>query len=604
MRIQLSARARWIGLAALGLIGLAACTLPLWLTPWVGARVRSMARARGFEAHWSAFQLAWPTTVRVRQLTVQRANGDTVLFAQQFEGRARLGSLFLLHPSIASATLVGARVRLPRASSPEDTVASGPADAIETPALGDVAPRIRNMAQQLASLVLVPARRLPELHLTDVQILRGDSASVQLAALSIEHRAGAVELAMAGTLPREQAGAPFDAVLHWAADDRLTGRAQVSVSEEGHTQATPVVLSVDGRVTQDRQAGQLVIAPGTRVTLGELAMRVQGHTDKHGPTFSLAVAMDSLTGPRVQHSLPRAVLGPLANLSVLGSWDWHVSFDLDLAQPDSVRYTADVIPHGLALDPAASGLRLNGLQEPFLATIHLPHDRIVHRDLSPTNPHYRPLDDISEYLRYAVVTNEDGGFFWHRGFNTEAIQLAVAANLRAGSYKRGAGTITMQLARNLFLGHQRTLSRKGQEVVLAWILEHLVGVPKERLLELYLNLIEWGPEVHGADEAAQFYFAKDAADLDLPQALFLTIVIPSPSKWRWRLDERGELRPSARAQMHFIGRKMQAKGWLGPDELPGADSLQITLRGAAAAEFAPRDTSAAAAVPAAGMLAP
>ena len=97
----------------------------------------------------------------------------------------------------------------------------------------------------------------------------------------------------------------------------------------------------------------------------------------------------------------------------------------------------------------------------------------------------------------------------------------------------------MQLARNLYTGHARTLSRKGQEVVLAWILEHLTGVSKDRLLEIYLNIIEWGPGIHGADEAARFYFDRDAHDLTLDQSLFLATVIPSPSRWRWRLDATG-----------------------------------------------------------------
>jgi len=75
----------------------------------------------------------------------------------------------------------------------------------------------------------------------------------------------------------------------------------------------------------------------------------------------------------------------------------------------------------------------------------------VYRELSEANPHFRTLDRISPLLRAALLTNEDGGFYLHHGFNTEAIQLAIAANLRSGSFGRGAGTITMQLARNLFL---------------------------------------------------------------------------------------------------------------------------------------------------------
>jgi membrane peptidoglycan carboxypeptidase len=161
------------------------------------------------------------------------------------------------------------------------------------------------------------------------------------------------------------------------------------------------------------------------------------------------------------------------------------------------------------------------------------------------------------------------------------VKGAIADNLKAGAFRRGAGTITMQLVRNLYLGHARTLSRKGQEVVLAWVLEHLTLLPKERMLEIYLNIIEWGPGVHGADEATHYYFGHDAGHLTVDEALFLATVVPAPVKWRYRLDQTGALRPFARAQMHFIGRAMVRKGRLPPDRLPPAESLRIELRGPA-----------------------
>jgi membrane peptidoglycan carboxypeptidase len=180
-----------------------------------------------------------------------------------------------------------------------------------------------------------------------------------------------------------------------------------------------------------------------------------------------------------------------------------------------------------------------------------------------------------------VVSNEDGGFFRHRGFNTEAIKDAIAENLHAGAYQRGAGTITMQLVRNLYLGHERTLSRKAQEVVLAWVVEHLTGVSKQRLLEIYLNVIEWGPDVHGADEACQYYFGHAADRVTVEEALFLATVVPAPTRWKNRFDREGRLRAFVRAQMHFIGRAMVAKGWLDAAALPAADSLRVELRGSA-----------------------
>ena len=241
---------------------------------------------------------------------------------------------------------------------------------------------------------------------------------------------------------------------------------------------------------------------------------------------------DSLTEERVKRSLPPAVLGPLLRVGVRGSWDYRVALDLDLARPDSVGSTPTSSRTGWRSIPPGPASLL-GLDQPFVAVIHLPRGARSVRELSakPIRTSGRS-NAIDALLVHAVVTNEDGGFFRHRGFNTEAVKEAIAENLKAGAFRRGAGTITMQLARNLYLGHERTLSRKAQEVVLAWVLEHLTGVSKERLLEIYLNIIEWGPGIHGADEATRFYFDHDARALTLDEALFLATMVPSPGSWR------------------------------------------------------------------------
>jgi hypothetical protein len=282
------------------------------------------------------------------------------------------------------------------------------------------------------------------------------------------------------------------------------------------------------------------------------------------------------------------MLGVLRDLTVRGRWDYRLEAALDLAKPDSATFLADVLPHGLQIDSERTRLRIVGLEEPFFADIHLPKNRSTTRDLSPSNPMYRPLAEIDSNLVHAVLTNEDGGFFRHRGFNVAALKDAIGDNLRAGAFKRGAGTITMQLARNLYLGHERTLSRKGQEIVLAWVLEHLSGASKERLLEIYLNIIEWGPGVHGANEAARYYFGVDAGHLTIPEVLFLSAVIPSPLKWYNRLADDESLRPYVRDQMHFIGRMMIAKGWLTPEHLPPKEELNVVIAGAARLDLPPR----------------
>ncbi len=573
-------------LGALAALLLLAFVLPPLLTPWLGARIRAAAHQRGLEASWQQLAFHWPLNVELRGLTLRReGEAPPVLTAGRVE--AAVGTRgFSPHPLVRRVVLEDAQVVLPSHTSGE---ADDDDDAPRDTEHGPSAPRVRAAATQLAQALLIPARWLPTLRVNALTVQRGDSLFARLDAFTLTHVQDGVQLAATGAFASERE-IPFDIAVQWNRDDHLVGRFDFQIpSAEGRAIAMPFVL--DGHLHQDRRQGVVTIVEGTKLSLGPLDVRLAGQVQRDGPRFAFALQTEGLTARALQKHLPRAVLGPLADLPVAGSWDWRASLDVNIDAPDSTRFTADVIPHGLALAGSDAKLRLGRLAGPFLAEIHVPRG-IVYRDLSSANPHFRTLDRISPLLQHALLTNEDGGFYRHRGFNTEAIQLAMAANLRSGTFKRGAGTITMQLARNLFLGHQRTLSRKGQEVVLAWILEHLTGLSKDRLLEIYLNIIEWGPSVHGADEAAHFYFDKNAGELTLDEALFLTVIVPSPSRWKSRVDTHGQLRPWARAQMAYIARKMVSREWLAPEQVPSTEALQITLRGEAAKAFAPRDSSA------------
>ncbi len=560
----------------------------------VSSRLHHAAQSRGLEAQWQRLSLRLPAVAELRGLVVvDRARGVTLAAADSVSVTLDPGSLLLLRPRIAAAAIAHAYLRLaPRRVSLPDTLApeEEPEDRVSPRA-----ERIRREAESLAGLLLAPARRLPRLELRDVELAvpAPEEAVVQggrLAWLSLQHVPGGVRLEASGALFLEHE-VPFRVALAWGRDDRLRGGAALGIPDSSGAVSESLRVSVDGALTQDRRAGALRLADSTHVVLGRMPLELGGVLERHGPHLSFRLAADGIDESEIQASVPRAALGPLLGLAVRGSFDYRLALDLDLARPDSARFEADVIPHGLALDPARSRLDLFRLDQPFLAAIHLPRGRIVYREMSSLNPFYRPLDGLDSLLVHAVLTNEDGGFFRHRGFNTEAIKLAIAANVRAGAWRRGAGTITMQLARNLWLGHARTLSRKTQEVVLAWVLEHLTGLPKRRILELYLNVIEWGPDVQGAAEATRYYFDEDPARVTVPEALFLATVLPAPTKWRYRVAPDGSLRTFERAQMHFIGRAMIAKGWLDPAMLPPRDSLRVELRGPARQVLFPPDTT-------------
>jgi monofunctional biosynthetic peptidoglycan transglycosylase len=140
-----------------------------------------------------------------------------------------------------------------------------------------------------------------------------------------------------------------------------------------------------------------------------------------------------------------------------------------------------------------------------------------------------PYGAISSHLKRAVLVAEDIRFFSHRGFDVGELRSAVERAIETGDAPRGASTITQQLAKNLWLSPSRSPVRKLREAVLAWQLEH--ALPKRRILELYLNVAEFGPGIYGAEAASRRYFGKPASALGEDEAAQLAAALPMPSRW-------------------------------------------------------------------------
>ncbi|MDP9152566.1 MAG: transglycosylase domain-containing protein [Myxococcota bacterium] len=168
-------------------------------------------------------------------------------------------------------------------------------------------------------------------------------------------------------------------------------------------------------------------------------------------------------------------------------------------------------------------------EHPFVHRIYLPDGTTADETTGPGTPNWTPLDEISPFMVAAVLTTEDGAFPRHHGFNHAAIRAAIVANLKARRFARGASTITMQLAKNLFLSRDKTLSRKLEEVILADYLEQTFS--KSELMELYLNVIEFGPGVYGITAAADYFFGRTPAELNFAECIYLSSVLPSPLRY-------------------------------------------------------------------------
>jgi monofunctional biosynthetic peptidoglycan transglycosylase len=149
----------------------------------------------------------------------------------------------------------------------------------------------------------------------------------------------------------------------------------------------------------------------------------------------------------------------------------------------------------------------------------------------PYNKHYRfvPLSEISLDYQHAVIAAEDARFYQHHGFDWHAIQIAAEDDMEGGR-TRGGSTITQQLVKNIFFGTRRSFLRKGAEATLVPVAELVLG--KQRILELYLNVVEWGPGVYGAEAAARYHDDTSARNIDREQGARLAAVLPSPLKRR------------------------------------------------------------------------
>lgn len=140
-----------------------------------------------------------------------------------------------------------------------------------------------------------------------------------------------------------------------------------------------------------------------------------------------------------------------------------------------------------------------------------------------------PLSKISPYLIKAVLIGEDDKFFRHEGFDFEAMQKALEKNLKAGKIKYGGSTISQQTAKNLFLSPSKNPVRKFQEAILTWRLER--ALTKKRILEIYLNIAEWGEGIFGIEAASRHYYGKPASALNPWEAARLAAILPNPIKY-------------------------------------------------------------------------
>jgi len=282
---------------------------------------------------------------------------------------------------------------------------------------------------------------------------------------------------------------------------------------------------------------------------------------KEDTIFKFKVAIPKMKAQDFISSLPDGLFSNFQGMEAEGNFDYQLNFVFNKNKPNQLVFDSNLKKENLKITKygAANLNKLNG-EFVYRAIIKNVEQRPVL--VGNANPNYTPLGQISSYLRKCVLTTEDPSFFSHHGFIAEAFKQSIIKNIKTKKFTRGASTISMQLIKNVFLTRQKTLSRKLEEILLVYILENNRIASKERMLEVYFNIIEWGPNVYGIGEASHFYFQKSPSQLTLNECIYLANIIPSPKKFMCQFNDQGNLKGFAITKQKYLTNLMLRRGIL------------------------------------------
>jgi penicillin-binding protein 1A len=318
--------------------------------------------------------------------------------------------------------------------------------------------------------------------------------------------------------------------------------------------------------------------PRWRLTLGGAALSGSLALDGVGvdPRLELALDVERVDFARLLRTSgagePAAVtlLPSSAPAADLGSLTLSARASGRLADPASFD-----LQQQLDYTPPRQGVpAIEKLRGAFVHEVALPGGARKSILVSPSSPDFIAIGDVPPLFVRTLLLGEDAGFWGHRGVDLGEIPAAIFTNWERGGVARGASTITQQLAKNLFLSSERRLGRKLQEVALAMLLE--ATLTKQRILEIYMNVIEWGPGLYGLRPAARHYFNVEPGALTPKQMAFLVALIPGPIKYQ-RSFASGTLSPGFRPLVDALLAKLRSVDAIGEEEYQAALAEELRI---------------------------
>jgi hypothetical protein len=343
--------------------------------------------------------------------------------------------------------------------------------------------------------------------------------------------------------------------------------------------------------------GTVALDPGTRAVLNQLVFHPQISVRlKPKLAVKLKVDSDPTATNAFFNSLPEGMFDVVAGTAGTGTLAYHLQADVDLARVDSLHLRSTLQPSKDFSITHFGAEDLSMLEREFPFTAYNDKGDSLRTFLvGPTNPDFTPFGEVSPFMPAVIQTTEDPQFFRHHGFMEKAFVNAAIQDIKEKRFARGGSTLSMQLVKNVFLSREKTVGRKAEEMLMVWLIENwLVArthtLTKERMFEIYLNIVEWGPTayrwpsgkrgVYGIREAALFYYAKRPSELNLGECIYLASIIPKPKYYKDSFNKYGELRGPTRWFFRFIADLMQNKGLITPGQRDNLN-YSVSLKGPA-----------------------
>jgi hypothetical protein len=307
----------------------------------------------------------------------------------------------------------------------------------------------------------------------------------------------------------------------------------------------------------------------SQLQLTRRRLRVRGSLEvlrlRTKPRIKLTVTVPRTRCAAVLDAIPKGLAPHLSRMRVAGHFGMRLTAEADFKYLtiNSVDLDGSVDARDCKVLSLPYNLSAERLRGPF-GHEFMDAGQKIGFEVGPDNPDFTPLDQISPHLQKAILTTEDSRFFYHRGFIPREFRTALARNLIARRFVFGASSITMQMVKNVLLGRVKTISRKLQEMVLTWYLER--HLPKRRIFEIYLNVIEFGPGIYGIGHASRHLFGKPPAALEPQEAAYLASILPRPKR-HYRKYCRQEVSRYWRRVVNRILRIMHKRRRLNDSEL-------------------------------------